>query len=55
MKTLQKYVNQHFFSIAVGAGAARRRRFVYNAECGCRTGTTQHRTAQPSTILRLYK
>ena len=45
-------------SIVVGAGAARRRRFVYNAACGCRTGTTWHSTAQPSadfTYFWLYK
>ena len=43
-----KPVNRHFFSIVVGAGAARRWRFVYNAVCEYRTGTTQHYTAQTS-------
>ena len=46
LQFLKKYVNCHFFSIVVGAGAARRR-FVYNAACGYRTGTPQHTSAAP--------
>ena len=44
---LEKYE----ISIVVGAGAARRRCFVYNAVCGCRTGTTRHSLVQ---ILHIF-
>ena len=43
-----KPVNRHFFSIVVGAGAARQWCFVYNAVCEYWTGTTRHCTAQTS-------